>query len=349
MGYSNTVDILKNALKNYSEQEIKLRSLYADAKNSAKEEYKDTRKLLDAEYRKERNRAYTDTLRNLKNTEAVLSKKGLGSSGEASLSKINSDMMLSNRLSELSDEKLRAETVLKKNFQEALFDSDKEESKRISDLEAKRQKSISDIAEIERKKEESEKQAKPVSSENKKPDGTGGKNETYNKEENESENAFIPSISAKDLAKQLVSIETDGKMKFREGQIAYGITEFLSKLEQEYTVDKNYMDNLLFCLESYGYRKNEYRADRIKRITRDARGYYSREFSKKRAALSPFYPPERAEAEAKECATAMTLAHVYAESFSDEEFRTCATVLGIPEFRVDNYLEKIKNKHNNRN
>jgi len=103
--YSNLTDSLKSLLDNYSADEEKLTSLYKNALENADKAHSDALNALDSQFQSDRKRVYSDTMRDERNALNMLAERGLGFSGESAQTKLNSNILLSNRLGALESQK----------------------------------------------------------------------------------------------------------------------------------------------------------------------------------------------------------------------------------------------------
>lgn len=156
MAYYDTIEGLKNALDGYSDDEEKLSALYKNAYDAADKEYQDSKALLDRDYRAERNRVYSDNARDERNTFALLAERGLGFSGEAAQTKLNSNILLSNRLGELSAENSRNNAELDKAHADKKHSLSREYFDKAGSLNDEKNRLRFDIASLEQKAESDE-------------------------------------------------------------------------------------------------------------------------------------------------------------------------------------------------
>ncbi len=105
MEYSNVTDSLKSLLDNYSADEEKLTLLYKNALQNADKAHSDALNALNSQFQSDRKRVYSDNLRDERNTLTMLAERGLGFSGESAQAKLNSNILLSNRLGALESQK----------------------------------------------------------------------------------------------------------------------------------------------------------------------------------------------------------------------------------------------------
>lgn len=116
MAYYDIINDLKSALDGYSDEEARLSALYKNAYDAAEKSYKAEQEALDKEYLASRNRVYSDSARDERNNYALLAERGLGFSGEAAQAKLNSNVLLSNRLGELESKNAESRYALDKDY-----------------------------------------------------------------------------------------------------------------------------------------------------------------------------------------------------------------------------------------
>ncbi len=105
MAYTDQINSLKEALNSYSAEEEKLSALYKTAIENAEKAHQTAKAQLESQYQRDRNAVYADNARDERNFNNLLAERGLGFSGEAAQSKLNSNITLSNRLGDLEREK----------------------------------------------------------------------------------------------------------------------------------------------------------------------------------------------------------------------------------------------------
>ena len=149
MGYDNTIDYLKQALDSYSADEEKLSNLYKGAMENAEKNYDLAMKQLEKQYYDDRNAAYADSARSNRNTGIFLAERGLGFSGEAAQSQLNSNIALSGRLGALEGEKSKNENQLRLDLANQKNQLAMDESEKFRLLSDSKNGLISDIAGME--------------------------------------------------------------------------------------------------------------------------------------------------------------------------------------------------------
>ncbi len=154
MAYSDSIDALKSALDGYSVQEEKLTALYKNAMENAEKGFEASLKALKTQYRNDRNEASKDTAREERNLMTMLANRGLGQSGEAVQAKLNSGIILGNRLSKINDGLRDDRLKLEQELADNKLKISSEHTDRMGDILKHKDGINLDIASLELKKEQ---------------------------------------------------------------------------------------------------------------------------------------------------------------------------------------------------
>lgn len=373
MKYSDSIEALKAGLMQYSENEKKLSELYKQAIANAESGYKAATKQINDQYKRDRNTAHADTVREERNLNNALAARGLGFSGEAAQTKLNSNIILANRLSELNRGKANAESELlldlsdKKNAlamdnAEKLRDIQKgrdnlnssiasilgEREDNANKIQAEKELQASKLqaekemleAELKAKKEmlEAELSSKNTSS------GTGNSPSGGGSSGNGTSGTTLPNISAKELAKQLISTASGGKSSIDNSHAQqYSINKYLLELTEKYNVSDEYLNELIFMLRTQGYEDVGEANRRIDVITYDAISYYYSMYDKYyNQYIKRGVSESKAASEAKKTASGAQMDYIYKNSRDKNEFKKCCKELGISTTDVQTYLNEIE-------
>lgn len=350
MGYSDQILTIKNSLNRFETEEKKLSDLYKTAIENAKNANKNALKQLDKAYYDSRNEAYADSARNERNLNNQLAARGLGFSGEAAQAKLNANLSLSHRLSDIAKEKSEAvadynlklaDTISRLSMEEGdklrdllnsktdfnlkiadmelekeTADADREADKQLNDAKIKAEKEMAS-AELKAKYEHSDSHD---SSSDVSADGSKG---------------YTPDLKAQDLAKQVT-----GGQHISDDNGKYAVNKFLLGLKNNYKVDPEYYEQLVFMLTAYGYEPVTEPEMRMQVITHEARAYNSdKEFDR----LYNLYvangsTPVEAKMKTKDAIKKNQMDYVYKNTNNNTEFRICCIDLGIGSALYNQYL-----------
>ncbi len=149
MAYIDRINSLKEALNSYSAEEEKLSALYKTAIENAEKAHQTAKAQLEAQYDTDRNAVYADNARNERNFNNLLAQRGLGFSGEAAQSKLNSNITLSNRLGELEREKNKGSLKLDSDLASNKIALSMEEAEKLKSILDSKNQLGADIAGME--------------------------------------------------------------------------------------------------------------------------------------------------------------------------------------------------------
>ena len=292
MAYSDSIKRLKEMLDGYSAESGRLTELYKTALQNAEKTRADAQKAVDEQYYRDRNEAYSDIARSERNTLNALSARGLGFSGETAQARLNSNVLLSERLGDIARGRLGKEIELDNELAKQKSELALDAAERQSALDKSYADIAADIAKTEldaeqekaRLKAEKEMQQAEL---NAKYGGSGGGNVSggninvgVNGGGNGGGNGelddiigFNPEATPKELAKLLVTSATDDGY-IRGSYDEYLINRYMLELYDNYTLPDGYMDELIFMLKAYGYPAKSREDMRKQVITRDAKAYY---------------------------------------------------------------------------
>lgn len=346
MAYSDSIKRLKEMLDGYSAESGRLTELYKTALQNAEKTRADAQKAIDEQYYRDRNEVYSDIARSERNTLNALSARGLGFSGETAQARLNSNVLLSERLGDIARGRLGKEIELDNELAKQKSELALDAAERQSALDKSYAGIAADIAKTEldaeqekaRLKAEKEMQQAElnakyggnvsggnVSGGNINVGGNGGGNG-----ELDDIIGFNPEATPKELAKLLVTSATDDGY-IRGSYDEYLINRYMLELYDNYTLPDGYMDELIFMLKAYGYPAKSREDMRKQVITRDAKAYYEDRYKSAfdSAVLSGNHELS-ATLTAGKTARSEVLEYIYSRAESEQEFLDIATGAGVP-------------------
>lgn len=157
MAYFDTVEQLKQIIDGYSAESDKLSALYKSALEKAEDSYKEQNELLEKRYQRDRNEAYSDVARDKRNAFNMLASRGLGFSGEAAQVGLNSNLLLNERLAEITRGRAEAEQALLGDFEGKKQSLTLEQMKNQGLLDDRRNGLLEGMLALESEREQAEK------------------------------------------------------------------------------------------------------------------------------------------------------------------------------------------------
>ena len=357
MAYSDRINELKALLSGYSESEQKLTENYKTALENAKAAHEGNKKLLDEQYKRDRNDIFADNARDERNALTLLAKRGLGFSGETAQTKLDHNLILANRLGELTAGKGEREQKLLQDLADKQDALGSEMEKSRQTLNKERNSLLFDIAEMEQESELQDKKLK-AEAELKKQELEykygDKKNDSSDKDSTDTSTPdgdasdpdapqeFSPSVAPKDLAKLIVSNSADGKY-VRTERDAYLVNKYLLELKQNYDISKEYERELLFMLKAYGYKEVSDSEMRISVISNEAEAYFKDKYKQN---LDKYIAQTGSEREAKIYANTeslrQTLEYVAKNTEDRDEFFACCDEMGVDRRNAESFAEGFK-------
>ncbi len=345
MAYSSTVSALKSLLDSYSEDENALSQRYKEALASAKTLYEKQVSDAEAQYKKDRNDAAYDALREEKDVMNVLAHRGLGSSGEVEQAKLNSGIILNNRLGELKRKKADTMVTLASDYSDKNDGLGRQMISDLGDIKDKKADVLGKIADAEIKKS-----AQSSSSSGGKSSSSSGSTVNVNvggdtnvsteSKPDEPKKGYIPSISAKELAKNAVSNAEEGDA---DGETrSYRMSKYLLNLIDGYGLDADYLAELEFMLAGYGYKQKSVDDMRTEVLTYDADDVFEKNYQKYFDDLieSGMARPD-ARTEAKNKARDDEIIYIAENTSGIKEFRRICDLLGITKGQQNYFIKKL--------
>lgn len=355
MGYSESIENLKSALALFSEDEKRLAELYKNAITNAESEFKTSNERLESQYLKDRNEVYSDTMREERNMFNMLAKRGLGFSGEAAQTKLNSSIILANRLGELASQKNVSALKLEQDLANRKNEISLENAAKQGELFDKKNKLRAEIAALELEKEQNDARLKAEMERfNRQMAAEQAKYEKelaakyfstiYGGGSGEIKDGYVPDISEKELAKLLISNASDGGNYKNTKKQFYTVSKYLLDLNDNYDLNSNYYRNLLLILKSYGYTQVSESKMRSQVVAYEADNYFDSQYDK-------FYDKyivngsnvADARNSAKSSALRSELEFIAKRSRSEDEFRRFCREADIGNEAVNDFIKNSSN------
>lgn len=341
--YNTWLAEAKAALDGYSAAQQELAGLYQQAKANAEAEYRAQKQQLEKETKEHKNRAVVDTMKTERDLDRTLASRGLAFSGENAQTGLDLALDLRGRLAELEDNAVKTAADL---------DARRADTQNQLDLAYAREKSaaaekLADMklafASAVKQEEEEEASDTPAEDAVPMPDLTGksfsqrvkllaehAKAVAEAKKQQQEEAKYTPEISAKELAKQLVSAAgEDGIISGIDQQEA--MEALLSRLTEAHTFSDGYLQELMLNLRSLGYRPDyrqdvEYGMEDLQKRSVEAFDeYYDRYY---RLYRSAGYSPVESDEKAGDTALFMQFVYLYRNSRNKEMFENAMWDMG---------------------
>jgi len=337
MDYDAIINETKKMLENYSSVNDELEELYRRAKEKNTLSYEDAKKSLDRQYKEDRNAAVTKGLMDEKDMQQFLAARGLAASGESVQAKIDSGLSVNNALAALSGENLRALSALEQ-------DRLSTESKLDTELAGKK---------LEQERWEHELAARLVQLEQSEAastkSSTSGSGNTPDESSNRTENSFVPQISAKEMAKNIISAYSSGGRIYSNLQKSQ-ISLYLNDLEKKEGADPAYIKELLVNLKAAGYTEIPVSAAEATVAANQGESYYKRVYQK----LFDIYHKgnntlEQAKKLAVNKAKILLIGFLYERCSSISSFEKACGMAGISQEELNEYYRQTDNINENGN
>jgi len=347
MAYQSAAEELRRALEGYSERESRLTQLYSEATKRLEESRRQSLDALEKDHGEARRTAAAYAAREERNTMNLMASRGLSFSGEAAQARLNGSALLNTRLGELARDAQSRNAQLESEHGERLYELEKDYIGGMDDIAEKRnalQKSIADL-EIKRAESEAKANAAYIAAANKSSGGkSGGSGSGSGSKSGSDDSGYTPSVSPSALAKQIVSSVTDGKERIDGAEAHYRVSKYLLELQNKYRLSDEYIKELGFLLNGYGYGETSTADKRKEVIIHDAPAYYQSELERiyDKLMSEGGYDEYSAGNAAKEEAEKSRLAHIYSQCVSEAEFRECCEALSINGEAVRAFLDTLR-------
>ncbi len=375
--YSALIAEAKAALDGYSAEQEAIARLYEQAKQNAQAAYDAQKQQLAQKTDADRNQAAVDMLRTEKNLDQTLASRGLAFSGENAQTRLDLSLALQGQLADIENSSREQEAAWDRESAEKLNGLDLEYAKYRADGAAKKASLQADLAGVQAQQEAAQAAAKQVSDASQAGDGKDVETETQKPEVElpfhanstilklleqkykdavnkasgteqaaSAEGGMTPSVSARDLAKQMVSaVGGSGRVSGYTQQSK--MKQLLETVQQENQLDSAYYRELLLNLQSMGYQADyaeqlDVGAEALQETASEMFGtFYSRYYSAYRNAG---YDVEESDRLAGEAALFEQMAYLYANSESKDLFERAVIGLGLSG-NLESFYEKIAEKN----
>lgn len=345
--YNSWLEEAKTALDTFSAGQEELAKLYQQAMANAKTEHEAQKEQLAKDTVASKNQAVVDNAKTERDLDRTLASRGLSFSGENAQTGLDLALDLRSRLAELDDKEDRLSAELDGKHNDT-------QTKLAMEYAEKRSAGAEKLADMmlgmAAVSPEAPSENGPAT-----PETTPGADNSYGipmpdltglsfsarvkamteyaakvQAAKELAEKFTPTVSAKELAKQLVSVAGENGIV---GSIAQQETleTMLSKLLEAHDLSPTYLEELMLNLRSLGYRP-DYREDvaygmeDLQNRSVEARdSYYERYY---RLYRSAGYEPEESDRLAAEQALFLQFVFLYRNSRSKEMFETAMSGLG---------------------
>ncbi len=358
----------KAALDGYSAEQEAIAKLYEQAKQNAAASYDAQKKQLAVQTEQSKNQAAADIKRTERNIGQTLASRGLAFSGENAQTHLDLNLSLQNRLSALERDAAEQSQTLEQEKAKALTELDLAHAEARSTSAGKRAELQNQLANIASQKASSQTVEIPEkNTETSTESGNKGESKPPNKLTSlkgktlgerfkqmleyvanekgtpKDETAYIPNISARDLAKQLISSAGgNGSVSGYEQQETLAL--LLDALSAEHDLDATYYDELLLNLRSMGYRPDYTgMVDReIKAVCKESNAVYTDYYDRYYKMYDMIgHLPAECDQMAGELAVFKQLAYVYERCESIDRFEVAVESMGM-EDELDTFYQKIK-------
>ncbi|PKM60996.1 MAG: hypothetical protein CVU97_07475 [Firmicutes bacterium HGW-Firmicutes-21] len=328
MDYDTLIKETKKSLESYSSINTQLEELYRQAKQKNAASYDLAKKDLDEQYNTDRNSAVTKGMLDEKDLHQFLAARGLSSSGESVQAKIDSAISVNNTLNELAKQNTRSLSSLEQERLNAESKLDTELAEKKTELDKWQTELATKVAELKQKSADSK--TVPVSNDKTDPTDT-------------EEKSYTPAISAKELAKNILSsYSTSGKINTAL-QKSY-ISIYLNQLVNTEGADSAYIKELLVNLKAAGYTEVDVSTAEAVISVSKGKAYYKEVYEK----LFEFYHKgNNSMAQAKKLAEnkarKMMLDYIYERCSTIKAFETACRQLGVTGNELNEYNARIEN------
>lgn len=358
--YNTWLQEAKDALDGYSAYQADLAEYYRKARENAKAEYLAEKEQLKKDTAQSQNQAVVDTMKTERDLDRTLASRGLAFSGENAQTNLDLNLDLRGRLADLENAAAEQDAALDADYNRLSNELTLAHAKDKTAAAEKEAQLKMDIASAMQKAEEAEKEAvsqEGNAEESPLPDMTGKSFSErvkllgqYAKEQSAAKKEaakYTPEISAKELAKQLVSAAGEEGVI---GSIAHQekLEALLGRLTEEHDLSNAYLRELMLNLRSLGYRP-DYREDEAygledlqNRSAEAYQSYYDRYY---RLYRSAGYSAAESDELAGPKALFMQFVYLYANSKNREMFESAMKELGYRN-EVEAFYKQIESDPN---
>lgn len=358
--YNTWLKEAKAALDSYSASRQEIASLYRQAKENAKAEYLAQKEQLEKETKRSMNQAATENMKLHRDIDRTLASRGLAFSGENAQTDVDMALNLRGRLAELEDQRTERASALDTGYADTAYQMDLAYAKENSEAAEKLTDMKMAMASAVKNAQDTKEEAVPngeTGAEIPQPDLKGksfsqkvkllAQHAKEVQAAKDKASQFTPEISAKELAKQLVSaVGKDGVIGSISQQEA--LEKALNRLTEANHLSEPYLQELMLNLSSLGYRP-DYREDEAygledlqKRSYEAYDQYYDRYYHMYRSAG---YDAKQSDGFAGKKALFMQFVYLYTNSRNKEVFENAMSALGYRNELEEFYKEIQKDPH----
>lgn len=373
--YEEAIARAKSALESYSAETEALARLYETAKQNAQTAY-EAQKLQTAEQAKEARRmADVDMQRTERNLDQRLAARGLAFSGENAQTRLDLLLALRNQLSGIDSDERAQYASLDQSLADrqheldlAYLSSRADAAKQLASLNADLASAEANKASAEeaakaaaaaaasKPAEKNETASKPQNAHHtvQKGDGAngsgtnGGNGSGTNGGNGGDANGVTPSISAQNLAKQMVTaVGSNGRISTATQQA--NMAALLESLLATTTLDSAYYEELMLNLRSLGFRPDyaEQSAESGEQLQKTAVDYYDQRYKRYFGVYhNAGYSVTEADRRASEQARYEQLRYLYTHSLSEDQFDAIVDTLSLGNY-VDGFYTRLARQDKN--
>ncbi len=355
--YKNWMEEAKADLDAYSAEQEAISRLYEQAKSDAKAMFEAEKQQVEAEAIRQKNQAATDSMRAGRNLKQSLASRGLAFSGENAQTDVDLTLALQNRMGEIDSQAMAQKQQWEHKQAETLTDLEREHTKHRADTALKLSQMKAELAGQEKEQAEDGTSSSAVQKEIIPGLSSGSMAQRaaallkYMKDvamENAKKIAVTPSVSSRELAKQLVKAAGgNGAVSGYSQNMA--LEALLQNLESSYLLNGAYRDELMLNLYSMGYNpgfQSEFTQE-VKNLQEQAvkefDKYYDRYFD---VYHYSGYSLNECDQMANEKAQFLQLVFLYRNSYTTEMFESAVRELGFGSKLNSFYDEIAKNPDN---
>jgi len=353
MDYNELIEQTKKALESYSKADTELEELYRQAKERNNKSYELSKNQLAEQYYEDKNQAASRAALSAKDMNEFLAARGLATSGESVQAKLDSNMALNSALSGLAKSNMQSLTELEKQRLEKESELDMSLAEKKLELNKQKNTLSDQIEQLKKALENSNKSTddnksndnnKSTNSDKKNNNGTTDNNKT---KDDTTEKPYVPSTSAKDIAKNILETFASGGKITTDLQRSQ-IKKYLQSLVKNDGVDEDYIKDIVFILKTYGYSDiSEAYADSVI-AAKDAAEYYNKMYNDYyEIYVRGNRTADKASSMAKSKAKTLMLDYIYERSRTIAAFESAAKQSGVTQAELEEYYQRLNNIMNN--
>ncbi len=246
MDYSDYAEELQKRIKSFDQTKAELKKAYEQTLKANSDAYSDTLDMLRSAKHSEQNAAAANSALAKQSADVALTQRGLASSGEAAQSDIEHSLSLGKALSDIDKDYAERELAAEQTKSDADTEAAKELKRGADELQAELDETNTLLDEAQKADAE---QKEALSREI-----AAAEEAVHDGKAVESEEAYKPPVSAKQMASNILSASTaSGTVKTElDNAKTYMM---LQEMQAEYGFDSDYVKDLTVALKSKGYRQ----------------------------------------------------------------------------------------------